>query len=301
MAEPQNNSQSKRWCLTVFSESWVPTFTHDMAFAVWQRELCPETNRPHVHVYVRFNNRKRMNTVKNAFARQDAHCEIAQGNEQQCTDYCEKEESRIEAGARWHPENFKADEGKQGKRTDLEAIAEKCKANTPLATIAAEHPSDYIRYHSGIQALHMLIAPKPPERRDIIVRLLWGPTGNGKTHRVMTAYPDCYCVKPGRDPWGAYRQEAVVFFDEFDYHSWTIQQMNQYLDIWRILLDARYNDRYAAWTRVFICSNDNPASFYPEAGPNLIAAFRRRLSNGACRLVTDKETPLEELPINPAF
>ena len=122
MAEP-NNPQSKRWCLTVHDDTWTPTFTQDMAFAVWQRERCPETGRLHVHVYVRFNTRKRMNTVKNAFARQDAHCEIAKGNEQQCTDYCEKEESRVEAGARWHPENFKPDEGKQGKRSDLEAIA----------------------------------------------------------------------------------------------------------------------------------------------------------------------------------
>lgn len=300
MAEP-NNPQSKRWCLTVHDDTWTPTFTQDMAFAVWQRERCPETGRLHVHVYVRFNTRKRMNTVKNVFIRQDAHCEIAKGNEQQCTDYCEKEESRVEAGARWHPENFKPDEGKQGKRSDLEAIAAKCQANVPMVQIAQEHPADFIRYHHGIQVLHALVTPKPPLQREVTVRILWGPTGTGKTHRVMTAYPDVYCVKPGRDPWGAYRQEDAVFFDEFDYTKWSIQEMNRLLDKWRILLDARYQDRYAAWTRVFICSNDNPASWYPEASGPLIMALHRRMSNGACRLVENRDTPLEELPINPEY
>lgn len=289
---------SKRWCLTVFDDVWTPTFTPDMKFAVWQRERCPQSQRIHVHIYVRFVSRKRMAAVKNAFARQDMHCEVSRGTEEECTNYCEKEESRIEAGARWG--TYDANEGKQGRRSDLEAIYTKAKAGTPVGQIADEHPGDYIRYHSGIDALIAQVAPKPPLARDVVVIIFWGPTGTGKTHRIMHQYPDCYCVRPGRDPWGHYKGEECVFFDEFDWTKWTCQEMNQYLDKWRVLLDARYRNRYAEWTRVAICANSSPVTWWPSVDLLLVQAFRRRIAT-ACFHVVNRDTPLEELVNTPTF
>lgn len=292
---------NKRWCLTVYDEAWIPQFNAEAAFGVWQREACPDTGRIHVHIYVRFVNRKRMTTVKNYFQRQDAHCEFAKGSEEEATAYCEKEESRVEAGNRWNPDNYDANEGKQGKRTDLEDISAKCKAGVSIAVIADAHPSDYIRYHSGIQALHAVLAPKPPAERDVQVTVIWGATGTGKTHLVMHSFPDSYAVKCGRDPWGMYRGEDCVFFDEFDWTKWPLQDMNRYLDKWRCLLDSRYHDRYAAWTRVVICMNDSPISLYSEGVSwPLVLAFRRRIAN-CCYLRNSRDQDLEEMEQTPNF
>lgn len=293
---PRN--MSKRWCLTVFDDVWTPTFTPDMKFAVWQRERCPQTQRIHVHIYVRFVGRKRMAAVKNAFARQDMHCEVARGTEEECTNYCEKEESRLEAGARYG--TYDANEGKQGRRSDLDAISDKCKQGIALKNIAEEHPGDYIRYHAGINALHAKVAPKPPAAREVQVLVFWGPTGTGKTHRIMNSFPDCYPVIAGRDPWGNYQGEECVFFDEFDWEKWTIQDMNRYLDKWRVLLDARYNNRYAAWTRVAICANSSPVGWWPNAALLLVQAFRRRIAT-ACYYVANREQTLEEMENTPTF
>jgi len=291
-------AMSKRWMLTVFDDHWVPTFTPDMAYAVWQRERCPSTQRLHVHVYVRFYGKKRMSTVKNTFARQDMHCEVARGSEEEATAYVEKEESRVEAGARFG--TYDANEGKQGRRSDLVAIFNKCKTGASLVVIAEEHPGDYIRYHSGINALHAKVAPKPPSFRLVEVICFWGATGTGKTHRTMTTYPDCYPVVPGRDPWGNYNGEDTVFFDEFDHEKWSIQQMNSICDKWRFLLDCRYNNKYAAWTRVVICANSSPLTWWPTAQLALVQAFRRRLGAG-CRLVLNQEQSTEDMEVTPRF
>ena len=42
-------------------------------------------------------------------------------------------------------------------------------------------------------------------------------------------------------------------------------------------LDARYHNKYAAWTRVVICANSSPPHWYPNEAPSLLDAFRRRL------------------------
>lgn len=291
---------SKRWCLTVFDNVWTPSFTQEMAFAVWQRETCPDTGRIHVHIYVRFIGRKKLQTVKNIFMRADAHLEIAQGNEEECTAYCEKEESRLEAGARWNPANYDAKIGMQGRRSDLEAIATKCQEGVSIKSIATDHPGDFIRYHAGIQALHAQVAPKPPLQRDVQVLILWGVTGQGKTHRIMNSFEDCYCVKPGRDPWGMYRGEECVFFDEFKWQQWTIQDMNRYLDKWRVLLDARYRDTYGVWTRVAICANDSPVTWYSDQSWPIVQAFRRRIQTSSY-LVLSKEQKLEDMEQTPNF
>lgn len=292
-------AQSKRWMVTVFDDTWEPEWIPAHCdYMVWQRETT-KTGRIHVHVYLRFKSRKRYSTVKTFLGRNDAHCEPARGTEQQCKDYCTKDESRVQAGEEHG--TFVPTEGKQGARSDLDDIAEECKKGTPLAEIAASHPGDFIRYHSGISALHLQIAPPPPAVREVSLTVFWGDTGLGKTHRVLTMYPEIYLVKPGRDPWGMYRGQSSIFFDEFDPDLWKIQDMNRFLDKWRCMLDSRYQDRYAAWTKVFIASNLHPISWW-QSEPNLtlLRSIRRRLSN-TCYHVTARETPLEALEQTPTW
>lgn len=291
---------SKRWMVTVFTDNvdFMPPCDATVAYGVWQRERCPETGRSHVHVYYRFNARKRPSTIKNWLGREDAHLEIAKGSEKDCRDYCTKDDSRLEAGTEFNPANYDPSAGKQGKRSDLDAIAEKCRAGVPIVTIANDHPGDFIRYHTGIQALADAVAPAPPVEREVSVLVLWGATGLGKTHRVLHANPVLYQVHPGRDPWGQYKGEPAIFFDEFNWESWPIQDMNRYLDKWRCPLDARYRNRYAAWTHVAICANCSPASWYPLAPGPLLQAFRRRLQN-CCRLVLSQEQPIAEMENTP--
>lgn len=281
-------SMSFRWTCTVHvrtRDEYDPSAicTKDgVAFACWGFESAPTTGQLHWHVYIRFTSKKRLSTVKSFLERDDAHCELCKGSEQANIDYCGKHGDYGQIG------EPKPDAGKQGKRSDLEDIAEKVKAGATLQTIAEEHSASYIRYHGGIAALSTAIA-KPPASRDVEVLWLWGPTGTGKTHRILTAFPDCFSVTPGRSPWDGYTSQSLILFDEFSGElNWPLDMMKRYLDKWRLQLDARYNNKFAAWTRVVICSNNSPASFYPTASGPDIEAFRRRIY-GHCRLVLQKE------------
>jgi len=300
MAEPVRVCMSKRWMLTYFGDdalTWVPPHDASVVYGCWQREICPDTQRPHIHAYYRFGARRRLTTVQKFLGKPNAHLEASVGTERQNSDYCTKEDTRLAVGETWSPQNFDPDLG-QGARTDLKKIAAACVLGTPLREIALTFSSDFIRYHSGIQALHDEVAPLPPIERPVQIVVFWGATGVGKTHRVLMSFPGCYQVKPGRDPWGMYRSQDCIFFDEFLPSRWELTDMNRFLDKWRCLLDSRYHDRYAAWTHVCICSNANPSCWYPEQPLELLLSFRRRLAS-SCYLVTSREQELENMDQTP--
>lgn len=266
-----------RWVFVVNNPGdWRPKWDANAAYLVYQLERGEEQGTTHLQGYVRFAKRKRFKTAKSWFSNDAVHIEKAQGNEQQNRDYCTKEQTRVDGP--WEFGTFVPRQGMAGRRSDLEDIAEKIVSKGATAKqIATEHPGDFIRYHQGIYALLQEAQPLPPMEREIKVLVLWGPTGTGKTHRIRHACPDIYDVKPGRDPWGAYAGEEAILFDEFDYTRWPITDMNRYLDKWRCMLDARYRDKYARWTRVAICANSSPESWYTEERWPLVQAFRRRI------------------------
>jgi len=273
-----------------------------MAYMVWQIEKGAQGTE-HIQGYIRFKKMPTGKAVDKMLGSKHAHLEECRGNEQQCKAYCTKEDTRVSVGEEHGTYNPEA--GKQGHRSDFDAIVADCKAGKPLREIAEANASDWIRYHQGIISLHEQLAPQPPAERPVEVMVLWGPTGVGKTHRVMMNADlardgGIYKVKPGRDPWGNYRGEKTIFFDEFDYEKWTVFQMNEYLDKWRCPLDCRYHDKYAEWTRVIICANSNPMTWWPMASQPVIDAFRRRLGGG-CRYVTTREQDITELPPMPDY
>lgn len=269
----------------------------DVAYLVYEHQIAPQTGMRHLQGYVRFKNRKRFTTTQSWFSQRGCpgvHIEKPKGTEQHNRDYCTSAETRAAGTEPFEHGEFQPDIGKQGKRSDLEEATGAIDRGATMGEIARAHPSDFVRYHRGFQAYMDTTRPMPPVERPVSVYVLWGPTGTGKTHRVLHQFPNVYSVKPGRDPWGQYRQEEVIFFDEFDYEKWTLQDMNKYLDKWRCPLDCRYADKYAFWTTVIIAANSNPTSWYPLAGPMLLDALRRRMT-GRCFLVEAQEPTWEEV------
>jgi len=278
-----------------FIPAWDPS---KMAYLVWQRER-GEQGTEHLQGYCRFTKQFRLRTIAPLLGGH-AHILLARGNEQQCKDYCTKEDTRIEVGEE-HGE-FNPDAGKQGRRTDITAIVAKCAAGVPLRQIAADHPADWIRYHQGIESLHLQLQPEQPVQRQVAVQVLWGPSGTGKTHRVRTndtllRMGGIFVVKPGRSPWDRYQGQKTILFDEFDWTKWEIFDMNQYLDKWGTDLSCRFRDKSAAWTLVVICSNSSPVTWYTTAGLEVQLALRRRLGHG-CRHVVSR---LEDEPYDAWF
>lgn len=274
----RTNMSCTRWCFTINNpgDYIVPFDPVQMEYLVWQRERGEAAGTEHIQGYVRLKKKSRMSAVKLLLGRDDPHLEMAKGSEEQNRQYCTKEETRI-AGPFEHG-TYKAEAGRQGARTDVTALKSLIKTGATRATIAEAHPDLLLRYPSGVAALQEALLPPAPAEREIWVHVLWGDTGTGKTHRVRKSYPNAYIVRPGRDPWGQYSRQDVIIFEEFSPLDWKVTEMNTYLDKWPCQLDARYTNKEAHWTKVFILSNLDPSGWYTLEPESQRLAFQRRLS-----------------------
>jgi len=294
----QMAEQTKFWTFTLIIGAAMPAdlaapiyIAAEMAYLVYQIEFSP-SGTFHYQGYVRFNTRKRMERVKTLFEQPTMHLEQAKGSEEQNRSYCMKDDTRAPGEVPHEFGVYDATQNKKGHRSDLDEIVDKCSRNVPLKDIALAHGSDFIRYHQGIRALHEMVAPLPPPLKPLLdILVLWGPSGSGKTHRARTSYPTAFLVLPGRSPFDGYSDQETIIFDEWTPQTWPVTEMNTYLDRYSFQLNRRYHNTYGVWTRVVICSNISPVTWYEElqySCPLLHQAIRRRIT-GSCRLVELRE------------
>jgi len=272
-------SRSDRWTFTHNNpqNGWRPRpLPGVILYCVYQLERGEQTERQHIQGYVRFSIKRTLAAVKRLLGADELHLETARGSEAQNKEYCTKAggEEQTEIGT--YDANIAAH---QGRRTDLEEVCAKLlMPDSTLETVAREHPVNFVRYHGGLQSLFRLTRQPAPATRPVTTTWLWGPTGQGKTHRVRTAYPDCFMIVPGRDPFGEYTDQDTVVFDEWKEEEWSLQEMNRLLDKWPASLNCRYYNKSARWTKVFIMTNSSPITFYRFQPEELRASFFRRIT-----------------------
>jgi len=246
-----------------------------MHYLIWEAETAPTTGMKHIQGYVRLKDRTRLNGVKTLLQNNTLHLEPSKGSEQENKEYCSKER---EGSLDWAEHGDYIPTMRQGCRTDLQEITDEILNGTPLEEIASSHPVEWVKFHTGLTSLKMNITKCPPLKRTVRTIVLWGATGVGKTHRCLMNYPEATVISAGRDPFGNYKDEEAILFDEFNDMEWPIREMNRYLDCWRCKLNCRYHDKYAYWNTVLICSNIDPARWYPMTEEPLRAAFFRRIT-----------------------
>jgi len=106
-----------------------------------------------------------------------------------------------------------------------------------------------------------MIAPqihiyKNTRRLDMMVTYVYGQTGTGKTRGIMDKYGDenVFRVTDYDHPFDSYGGQDVIAFEEFR-SSLKIADMLKYLDIYPLELPARYSNKVACYTKVYIVSN----------------------------------------------
>ena len=180
LVRSEMSKMSDRWAWTLNNPGeWRPRWSDigQVAYAIYQVER-GENGTEHLQGYVRFDVRKRGSTVKRLFDNEAVHFEAARGDEQANKDYCSKEDTQVQPPVEYG--TFDAEAGKQGKRSDLETIRDKIKTGSSIADIADEHPSDFIRYSSGIQNMHAVLAPRPASSREVQLVVLWDLLASGR-------------------------------------------------------------------------------------------------------------------------
>jgi len=214
------NPCARRWCITdntvteaTDPEKWSDHFDDNVKYAVWQLEKAA-TGKLHIQAYLKFVKPIRISGIQKILP--GVHCEMAKGTDEQCIKYCSKEDSKV-TGPFFHGEC-----DSQGKRRDLDELADLLHSGKTTDEIAEQQTASYIRYHKGIQATHQALQRKKAKTfRHVSVTVYWGETGTGKTRRAWEfgltyGGQDSVWISNGTLQWfDGYDGQSVAIFDDF--------------------------------------------------------------------------------------
>ena len=249
-------------------------------------EVGLQEQTPHTHIYfVTKISAVRFSTVKNLF--HTAHIEPAQGTSAENRAYIMK------SGDKWAEKAETSIPGTfeewgecpiehPGERTDLAVLYEYIKDGLSNFEIMERNP-DYMLNLEKIERARQAIREQQYREtfRQLETTYIWGPTGTGKTRGVMETHGYCgvHRVTDYTHPFDSYAGEEVLLLDEYA-SNFRIRDLLNYLDGYPLTLPARYSNRVACYTRVYIISNLCLTKQYPEIqyqSPATYAALLRRI------------------------
>lgn len=219
----------------------------------------------HTHIFVYSHSPIRFSTLKGRFP--IAHIEKALGSAKQNRDYIlktgrwerdEKAETTVEGS---FFEYGKLPEEKDEKNPKMSELIENIKGGKRTAEIIDDAPG-FAFHIKEIDILRQaLLSEKYTiENRQLTVSYIFGATGTGKTSSIFRRHnPREICritnYRTGKGiSFDGYSGQEVLVFEEFNSQI-PIEDMLNYLDVYPLSLLARYTDKAACYTKVYLTSN----------------------------------------------
>lgn len=228
----RNNNQSVKWCFTLNNYTEGELFAlrqlgWDAAvkYLVFGREV-GESGTPHLQGFIYFHNRKRFHSVNTLLPRRCRIC-LADGTAWEAAKYCWKDDDFEEFGVR--PVESYTKKGGQNTR-ELYAIAIEFAKKSQWENI---FPDLFVRHYATWHriARDFMVTPDPMETCAGL--WIYGDTGTGKSHAVITQHPGRY-IKPLNKWWDGYQGQDVVHLDELDptHAPWITNYLKKWGDKW---------------------------------------------------------------------
>ena len=291
----EKDTRHRKYQLTINNPG--ETWTHEKIRAALEKlnlkywcladEMGLQEHTPHTHIFlVSSISAIRFSTVKSLFP--TAHIEQAQGTSEENRAYIMK-------SGKW-ANDPKADTSvagtfeewgecpieHPGERTDLAILYESIKNGLSNYEIMERNP-DYMLNLEKIERERQAVREQQFREtfRQLETIYIWGPTGTGKTRGVMETHGYCgvHRVTDYSHPFDSYAGEEVLLLDEYA-SNFKIRDLLNYLDGYPLTLPARYSNRVACYTKVYIISNLCLSRQYPEVqyeSPATYAALLRRI------------------------
>lgn len=296
-SQQAKNNRSRKYQLTINNPA-DKGYTHEKIHAILAESspvyycMCDETGEngtPHTHIYVCYKNAVHFSTMKKRF--EQAHIETARGSSQENRDYIRKEGMYANSPKKEtnHIETFEEyGEMPLDKTAKNETVSEQVlqmiQAGSSNAEILKKHPSCFMRLPHIERTRQTLFEEKYKNTfRNVKVHYIYGETGTGKTRDIMEkyGYENVYKVTNYEHPFDSYNGEPVIMFDEFR-SGILFSDFLQYTDGYPCRLPARYTDKIACYTEVYIISNISLREQYPNIQleqPQSWNALVRRISS----------------------
>lgn len=232
----------------------------------------------HIQMFIVFEIGKRVSTIKNYFP--TAHIEFCKRSNAECRAYCSKKETRVD--------NYCFESGQfaeERARTDYRDFIELVQSGMSETELGRLYPTLFLKHIGNIEKIresyrHELHCDS---FRNVDVTYIYGPPRTGKTYSVINKYGmrNVHLLRIYRNGmFDTYTGQDVLCFDEFDSQI-KITEMNAYLDTYAMTLPARFYDRQASFTKVYIIANIPLSEQYKEiqqTRPEIYKAFVKRIN-----------------------
>ena len=289
--------QGKKWLLVINNPA-DKGFTHERitselgklkSTVYWcmSDEKGNEEETPHTHIFVAFSSAVRFSTLKNLFP--PAHLERANGTAQENRDYIAKDgkwkgtekESTIVDGSFREFGEMPLEQRRNGSGIEA-VILDKIWNGSTNTEILVDFPELFTQLRNIDYARQSYLEEEfRNKNRDITVTYVTGPTGVGKSYNIMNDknLGDKCRVTDYTNPWDFYLGQSTIILEEF-HSSLKIGEMLNILDIFPLVLRARYSNRVAMFDKIFIVSNLSLMEQYKDVQdkqPHVFQAFLRRI------------------------
>lgn len=219
---------SFNWVFTCFDVDAITELPEGIRYIYFGREICPDTQRPHLQGFLNTIKKRRLNGVQSLLP---AHCHLERmrGSLEQNITYCGKDGQVTEFGDK--PLSRK-EVGEKNSAASKEVIS--FAELGDHERIKEKHPGLYLRYFSTlkkIEADYLTSLPKKKlEHTDNF--WIWGEAGSGKS---LLAEELCGTTDEevhdhlNSKWWNGYHGQPNVIFEDLHY---TMPFINTYLKIW---------------------------------------------------------------------
>lgn len=254
-----------------------PSWPEAVKYASWQLER-GQDGTPHLQGYIELRGSRKLAFVKTILPR--AHWEQRRGTQAQAREYTRKEDTRIEGPWEYGTYTPVVPSGK----ADYMALKEAVDNGISDETLWSEHFTAMSRAYRWINEYRLITSPN----RDWItnVYLVIGPPGAGKTSFCKRNAPNAYWKqRTGGDNhwWDGYMGQSDVVIDEF--YGWIqFDTLLRLIDRYPYMVEIKGGFRKFIAKRLFITSNTEPDTWYPNVPEERWAALRRRFTEFGTRI-----------------
>ena len=251
-----------------------------MVYLVYQEEQ-PVGGTYHFQGYCEFTNKLSLNAAKDLLGGREVHLERRRGSQEQAIKYCKKDDTRVE-----HTEPYEEGEPRsQGKRMDLEGFKDEVMSGKRKRDLIDDHVGVIARYPKFYETLTMM--NRPTREEQLVVTLLIGTTGLGKTRSIMEKYGG------DDDFWIAPLNNGTIWMDTYDGHTkvliddfagaashCSLAYLLRLLDRYPVLVPTKGSHTWWLPTHVFVTTNILPKLWYKwENRGEQYKALARRFHN----------------------
>lgn len=252
----KKDSRNRSWVVTLNVEHYSKAEVQEKLKAytyIGQMEKGDETGYVHWQLYIENKTAIRFSTLKKKFP--TGHFEVRWGTKKQAYDYATKSKTAIPDTVIKNGEIDITET--DSPKVSVEAAVSLMERGMRVNEVLVKYPSLWrsMAYLERAQAIidennHSM------SERDVRVEYIYGQPGTGKTRYIYEThgYDQVYRVTNYKNPFDGYQGQDVLVLDEF-YDSIPLDQLLNVIDVYPFKMPARYNDHWAAYTKVYIISN----------------------------------------------